>query len=67
MTKEQLILKHLKSGRPITPMQAWHKYGCYRLGARVCALRQAGYAITTKLIKTRDRNGRVCRVAEYRM
>jgi len=60
MSQAERILKHLKAGKPLTPLQALNKFGTLRLGARVLELRQAGYQIKTRLV----RKGR-SRVAEY--
>lgn len=46
------ILKHLKSGRKITPLEALQKYGSLRLGARVWDLRNLGYDVKSTMIKT---------------
>ena len=61
-TQNQLVLDHLRSGLPITPMIALRYYHSMRLGARIYNLREAGWPIETKLV---TRNGR--RYAEYRM
>lgn len=62
MSQTARILAHLKSGRPLTPLEALRRFGSFRLGARICELREAGYRIRTRLVK---RNGK--RVAEYRL
>jgi len=49
------IRDRLESGKSITPLQALRLYGCFRLGARVYDLRQAGMNIKTETIK---RNGK---------
>lgn len=53
MSQAQSILSHLKAGRCIDPISALNRFGSFRLGARIFELRQAGYRITCKLIKTR--------------
>lgn len=53
MSQTSAILSHLKAGRCIDPMMALQKFGSFRLGARIFELRQAGYRISCKLIKTR--------------
>ena len=55
------ILDHLRSG-PITPLDALHHFGCFRLAARINELRRDGHAIRTDLVV---RDGK--KVAEYRM
>ena len=39
------VLEHLMTGETITPKEAWLRYGCYRLGARIYDLRKMGYDI----------------------
>ncbi len=39
------ILSHLKSGKTISAKQAATMFGCYRLGARIMELREAGYKV----------------------
>ena len=50
MTQTDLILLHLTTGKPITPLVALHLYGCFRLGARINDLRKDGYPIETEII-----------------
>lgn len=60
MSQTARILKLLKAGKKLTPLDALHA-GCgMRLSARVLELRQQGYDIKTKLV---DKNG--ARVAQY--
>lgn len=60
MSQAERILKHLKSGRKLTPLQALQKFGTLRLSGRVLELRQAGYDIKTTIV----RRG-ASRVAQY--
>lgn len=39
------ILLHLQSGKTITPIEALHQFGCFRLGARIFDLRERGFNI----------------------
>lgn len=41
MTQENAILQHMQLGQRITPLEALHMYGCFRLAARIHELRQA--------------------------
>ena len=50
MSQTAQILSHLNK-KPITPIEALKKYGCFRLSARILDLREAGYKIRTDLIK----------------
>ena len=47
MSQNQEILKHLKEGKTITPLDALREFGCFRLAARVYDLRLKGYDIIT--------------------
>ena len=48
----QRILAMLEKGRSITPIQALDMFNCFRLGARIHDLRNAGYNIKTTQYKT---------------
>ena len=60
MSQAERILKHLKSGRKLTPLQALNLGMGLRLGARIRELREAGYPVKTAMV----RRGK-SRVAEY--
>jgi hypothetical protein len=45
MNQRDLILKWLKSGRSITPVEAFNALGCFRLAARIHELRERGHEI----------------------
>jgi hypothetical protein len=45
------ILDYLATGRSLSPLVALDRFGCFRLGARVHELRQAGHDIRAKLVK----------------
>ena len=49
MTKEMMILKHLKKFKKITPLEALKNYGSMRLGAVIFKLRK-DYNIITNII-----------------
>jgi hypothetical protein len=55
VTQNDAIKQHLLSGKPITPLDALQKYGCFRLAARIDDLRKAGLNIETL---TEKRNGK---------
>lgn len=61
-TQQQAILKHLRSGNPITPIDALERYGCFRLSARISDLKAQGHRITTEMVKKEDK-----RFASYRL
>lgn len=54
------ILKHLQSGRAITPLEALEKFGCFRLGGRIYELKKQGHNIRTDIV---EKNGK--RFASY--
>lgn len=54
------IKKHLQAGNTITPLEALHRFGCMRLGARILDLKREGMTIHSRLI---CHNGK--RFAEY--
>jgi hypothetical protein len=62
-TQSDQILKHLKSGQTITPLEALRRFGCFRLGARIYDLKQEGHAIEKQMVDV----GKGKRVASYRI
>ena len=60
-TQANQILGYLRDGNRVTPLDALNLFGCFRLAARVCELRKAGWAISERKIKTSTGK----RVAEY--
>lgn len=66
-THTRQILKHLQSGKRITPTEALAKFGCFRLGARIWDLKQEGHRIVRDMIEVETRAGTTARVAEYRL
>lgn len=65
MTQCEKVLRHLREFGTITPMDAIREYGCLRLGARICDLRQDGNQIKSKIVTGRNRFGEVTHYAEY--
>jgi len=51
MSQKDTVLKHLKRYTTITPLEAFHVYGIYRLSDVIMRLRRDGYDITTKMKK----------------
>ena len=45
MTQAEQILRFMQVGKSITPISALNIFGCFRLGARICDLRQKGHKI----------------------
>ena len=61
-TQSDRIIDYLATGRALTPLKALHKFGTFRLGARIYDLKQEGHNIVSK----RVRKGNVV-VSEYRL
>lgn len=49
------ILKHLQSGRSLSPLEALERYGCFRLGGRIYDLKKQGHKIKTIMV---EKNGK---------
>lgn len=63
MTQSAMILAHLKTGKPLTGIEALNRFGSLRLGARIFDLKQAGYEIKARRVETASGK----RVAQYWM
>lgn len=61
MSQREAILDALEHGETLTPLDALKRFGCFRLGARIWDLKQAGHQIEMRLIETASGK----RVAEY--
>lgn len=61
MSQTVQILSHLKR-KPITPIEALERYGCFRLAARISDLRYQGHVIETETIQRNEK-----RFARYRL
>jgi hypothetical protein len=57
------ILAYLKAGNRITPLESLELFGCFRLGARIYDLKQAGYRIESEMVKVPSGK----RVASYKL
>ncbi len=50
MTQGRLIMMHLLQYGTITPMEAYERYGCLRLAARISDLKDGGNDIWTERV-----------------
>lgn len=66
-TQCERLLEHLKLGLPLTAHKALYGYSCLRLAARIHDLKQMGHQIERRMVEVPTRDGRVTRVAEYRL
>jgi predicted amidohydrolase len=62
-SQTEVILAALRGGERLTQLDAISRFGCTRLAARIHELREQGYAVQTRTIKTRTGK----RIAEYSM
>jgi hypothetical protein len=62
-----VILNHLNTFKEINPLEAFSKYGVYRLGAVIGILRDEGYNISTRLYNYKKPSGKRGRYAIYRL
>ena len=67
MTQCEQVLKYMQDFGSITPLQAVADLGVYRLAARVSDLKKAGYKISSRWVKGKNRYGKRVRFAEYRL
>lgn len=65
MTQNDAILSALRRGERLTPRDALLVYGTSRLAARIWDLKQAGHAISERMVKVPGRDGTTCLVSEY--
>jgi hypothetical protein len=49
-SQNELLKKHLKSGKSIAPMQALNQLGIYRLASRINDLRNEGLNVKTEMV-----------------
>lgn len=63
IAQKDQILEHLLLHGSITPLEAFQKYGCFRLGARIWELKRDGHCIDVAMIEVEEGK----RVAEYTM
>jgi hypothetical protein len=62
MSQNSAILKYLRAGHSLTPLDALRRFGCLRLSGRIKNLRDAGHRILTQMVSVGGK-----RVARYRM
>jgi hypothetical protein len=65
MTQKEAILKALKNGQKITPLEALRDFGCFRLAARIYELQREGYNIESELVQVTGAIAGKCTVAQY--
>ena len=64
-SQTKAIKDYLEAGNSITSMEAYDKFGCTRLSARIFDLKKAGYNIQTIMMEGQTRYGTSTRYAKY--
>lgn len=57
MNQTKQILEYMMMGRSITPLEALHKFGCFRLSARIYDIKSMGFNIKSETIDVRGKKG----------
>lgn len=64
-TQTSSIKDYLLAGNSLTSMEAFEKFGCTRLSARIFDMRKSGIKIKTEMVKGINRYGSYCTYASY--
>ena len=54
VSQNDRILRHLRTGRGLTALQALNLFGCLRLAARINDLRRQGHQISSETVTRED-------------
>lgn len=54
-TQLEMVLEHLMTGQAITPLDALHNYGCFRLAAVVHNLRDMGINVVSEMVSNGEK------------
>lgn len=54
-SQKDRILCYLATGKPVTPLLALRRWGCFRLGARIWSLRKDGHDISSARVTRRGK------------
>ena len=63
----QKIIAYMEQHGSITPNDADREFSCKRLASRITDLKKKGYVISMQLEKGKDKHGKPCRYARYRL
>ena len=64
-TQSKRIFDYMNEHGGITQYEALEELGVMRLASRISDLRRNGCAITSKMVKVKNRYGETCRVKRY--
>lgn len=65
VTQTSQLTEYLLAGNSITSMEAFEKFGCTRLSARIFDMREKGINVVTEIVDGRNRYGSYCQYAKY--
>lgn len=65
VTQTSQLTEYLLAGNSITSMEAFEKFGCTRLSARIFDMREKGINVVTEIVDGRNRYGSHCQYAKY--
>ncbi len=57
--QNQMVLSALKKGEALTSLDAFHRFGCLRMSARIYDLRKAGHEIKDAWVTVGPDNKRI--------
>lgn len=60
-SQNKQILRYFQAGGSLTQLDALHRFGCMRLGARVHDLRELGHDIHVEYVRTPSTGKRIAR------
>jgi len=60
-SQNKRILKYLQSGKGITSLEAFSKFGSMRLAARISDLKEKGHVITAEMVQVGEKKKKVAR------
>lgn len=66
-TQRARVMAHLKTGEPLTALEALREYGIMRLPNRISELRKRGEPIVKTMITVKNKYDENVRVAQYRL
>lgn len=65
MTQCERILQYIEETGSITQMDALKEFGCMRLASRMSDIKKMGYAVESKMEKSKNRYGEPVHYARY--
>jgi hypothetical protein len=64
---EHQIIKYLQDGNTLTALQALSMFGHNRLSNVICDMNNAGVKVKSTMVEVIGMNGKIKRVAEYKI